>query len=159
MNELLKLLKTNARLTNAELAVLLGQDEKTVEKQIAELEKSGVIRGYSAIVDDALTEEETVTAFVEVKVTPRAQSGFDEIAEMISSYPEVESCFLMSGAYDLGITVSGTDLRDVSQFVAQRLAPIDGVLSTATYFVLKRYKANGILISDKETDDRGFVSP
>lgn len=159
MNSLLKLLKTNARLTNSELAVLLGTDEKTVAEQITELEKSGVIRGYSAIIDDALVEEETVTAFVEVKVAPRAQSGFDEIAKTISSYREVESCFLMSGAYDLGITVSGTDLRDVSQFVAQRLAPIEGVLSTATYFVLKRYKDNGILISDEELDERDLVSP
>ena len=159
MNELLKLLRTNARLTTAELAVMLDRDEKTVAAQIHELEQKGVIKGYTAVINNELTEEETVTAFIELKVTPQAQSGFDEIARTVSSYEEVEACWLMSGSYDLGITISGTNLRDISQFVAQRLAPIEGVLSTATHFVLKRYKDNSIIITEQEIDERGFVSP
>lgn len=159
MDSLIKLLKTNARLTASELAVMLDTDEKTVEDSIAELESKGVIKGYTAIVDSDMTDDETVTAFIELKVTPHAQSGFDDIAKTVSSYEEVEACWLMSGAYDLGITLRGNNLRDISTFVAQRLAPIDGVLSTATHFVLKRYKDNGIALCDKEIDERGFVSP
>lgn len=159
MDSLIKLLKTNARLTTSELAVMLDMDEKAVEDSIAELENKGVIKGYTAIINSDMTDDETVTAFIELKVTPQAQSGFDEIAKTVSSYEEVEACWLMSGAYDLGITLRGNNLRDISTFVAQRLAPIDGVLSTATHFVLKRYKDNGITLCDKEIDERGFVSP
>lgn len=159
MNTLLKLLKKNARISNAELALLLDTDEKTIEKEIALLEASGVIRGYSAITNDDMIDEDFVTAHVELKVTPRSQSGFDEIACIVSAYEEVESCWLMSGAYDLAVTITGRNIRDISQFIAQRLASIDGVLSTATHFVLKRYKDNGIVISCEEIDERGFVSP
>ena len=159
MNALIELLKTNARLTNAELAVMLDTDEKTIENCIASLEQKGVIKGYTAIVNEERVEEENVTALIELKVTPQSQSGFDAIARTISSYEEVEACSLMSGAYDLCITVSGKNLRDISQFVAQRRAPIDGGLSTATQFVLKRYKDKGIVICDEVIDERGLVSP
>lgn len=159
MNALINLLKTNARLTNSELAVMLDTDEKTVANEIDELEEKGIIKGYTTVVNDELIDDETVTALIEIKVTPQAQCGFDAIARTISSYDEVESCFLMSGTYDLCITISGKNLRDISQFVAQRLAPIEGVLSTATNFVLKRYKDNGITICNEVVDERGMVSP
>lgn len=159
MDALINLLKSNARLTNSELAVMLDTDEKTVESCIESLEKQGIIKGYTAIVNDDLVDEETVTALIEVRVTPQSQSGFDAIARTIASYDEVEACTLMSGAYDLCITVSGKNLRDISQFVSQRLAGIEGVLSTATNFVLKRYKDNGIVICDEVIDERGLVSP
>lgn len=159
MNSLLKLLKKNARLSNAELAVMLDTDEKTIEKEIALLETNGVIRGYSAITNDDLIDEDYVTAHIELKVTPRSQSGFDEIACIVSAYEEVESCWLMSGAYDLAVTISGRNIREISKFIAQRLASIDGVLSTATHFVLKRYKDNSIVISGEDIDERGFISP
>lgn len=159
MNELINLLKTNARLTNAELAVMLDTDEKAVENMIDELEEKGVVKGYTAIVNDDLINDENVTALIELKVTPQSQSGFDAIARTISSYDEVVDCYLMSGGYDLCITISGKNLREISQFVAQRLAPIEGVLSTATHFVLKKYKDNGIVICDEQIDERGMVSP
>lgn len=159
MEALLNLLKTNARLTNSELAIMLDTDEKTISNCIESLEKKGIIKGYTTIINDELDNEDNVTALIELRVTPQSQSGFDAIARTISSYDEVESCFLMSGAYDLCITVSGKNLRDISQFVAQRLAPIEGVLSTATHFVLKRYKEKGIVICDEVTDERGLISP
>lgn len=159
MDALINLLKSNARLTNAELAVMLDTDEKTVASAIESLEKQGIIKGYTAIVNDELVDDETVTALIEVRVTPQSQSGFDAIARTIASYDEVEACSLMSGAYDLCITVSGKNLRDISQFVSQRLAGIEGVISTATNFVLKRYKDNNIVICDETIDERGLVSP
>ncbi len=159
MNNLLNLLRKNARLSNAELAVMLGISEKEVAAQIEQMEEDGVIRGYTAVVDNTIADKELVTAFIELKVSPKAQSGFDDIARIVSQYEEVESVTLMSGAYDIAIKITGDNLRDISQFVAQRLAAIDGVLSTATHFVLKNYKENGIIMTDEEPDERGYVSP
>lgn len=155
MKELLQLLKQNARLSNAELAAMLGRDEPTVAAQIAELEESGVIRGYSVIVDEELANRDEVEAYIELKITPQPDCGFDELARILSAYEEIESVTLMSGGYDLGITISGSGLRDIATFVAQRLAALDGVLSTRTHFVLKRYKEKGILIQDEPDDERG----
>ena len=155
MKELLQLLKQNARLSDAELAAMLGRDEATVAKQIAELEESGVIRGYSVIVDEELADKNEVSAYIELKVTPQPDCGFDELAKIISGFEAVESVTLMSGGYDLGITITGTGLRDIAGFVAQRLATLSGVLSTRTHFVLKRYKEKGILIQDEPGDERG----
>lgn len=155
MKELLQLLKQNARLTNAELAAMLGRSEADVAKQITELEESGVIRGYSAIVDEELANRDEVEAYIELKITPQPDCGFDELARIISSFEEVASVTLMSGGYDLGITLTGTGLRDIATFVAQRLATLSGVLSTRTHFVLKRYKEKGILIQDEPSDERG----
>lgn len=155
MKELLQLLKENARRSNAELAVILGRDEATVAAQIKELENTGVIRGYSVIVDEELADKDEVSAYIELKVTPQPDCGFDELARMISGFDSVESVTLMSGGYDLGITITGTGLRDIAGFVAQRLATIKGVLSTRTHFVLKRYKEKGILIQDEGNDERG----
>lgn len=160
MNTLIKLLKTNARLTNAEIAVMLGKTEQEIEKAILKLEDDGVIKGYTAIIDEnAYDDCNSVYALIELKVTPQSQSGFDEIANEIAHYDEVESVRLMSGAYDIIVAVTGANIRDVSQFVSQKLAAIDAVQSTATHFVLKSYKDNGILISCDETDERGMISP
>ncbi len=159
MNSLIKLLKTNARLTNAELAVMLGKTEQEVAEDIKKLECDGVIKGYSAIIDESAIDSNSVFAIIELKVTPQSQSGFDEIANEISQYEQVESVRLMSGAYDISVCVTGGNIRDVSQFVSQKLAAIDAVQSTATHFVLKSYKDNGIIISGDETDERGMISP
>ncbi|MBQ9375453.1 MAG: Lrp/AsnC family transcriptional regulator [Ruminococcus sp.] len=159
MDSLIKLLKTNARLTDAELAVMLGKTEKEIADDIKKLENDGVIQGYSAIIDESVIDSNSVYALIELKVTPQSQSGFDEIAKEISQYDEVESVRLMSGGYDISVAVTGGNIRDVSQFVSQKLAAIDAVQSTATHFVLKSYKNNGIIINSSETDERGLVSP
>lgn len=155
MNELLQILKQNARLTNAELAAMLGKTETEVSAEIQKLESSGVIRGYSVIIDEELADRDAVSAYIELKITPQPDCGFDELARLISSFEEVESVTLMSGGYDLGITISGRGLRDIASFVSQRLATLDGVLSTRTHFVLKRYKEKGIFVTDEMTDERG----
>jgi DNA-binding Lrp family transcriptional regulator len=145
MKELLQLLKQNARLSNAELAAMLGKTEAEVAAEIQKLESEGVIRGYSVIIDEELADRDAVSAYIELKITPQPDCGFDEIARLISGFEEVESVTLMSGGYDLGITISGRGLRDIAGFVSQRLATLDGVLSTRTHFVLKRYKEKASL--------------
>ena len=159
MDTLIELLKQNARLSNKELAAMTGTSEAEVEKKIKELEHSGAIKGYSAVVSDEMADKDSVTAFIEVKVTPKADCGFDDIAKTIMMYDEVESLTLMSGAFDLAVTISGTNYKEVALFVAQRLSTIDGVISTATHFVLKRYKEKGFFIDGEDADERGFVSP
>ena len=159
MEKLLKLLKTNARLTNAELAVMLGKTENEVANDIEELENDGIITGYSAIVDEAVYDPHSVTALIELKVTPQSQSGYDDIAKSIAAYEQVESVRLMSGAYDILVSVTGSNIRDVSRFVAEKLAAIDAVQSTTTHFLLRSYKVNGISIMPDETDERGLMFP
>lgn len=159
MDTLISLLKQNARLSNAQLATMLGKTEAEVAIKIEEYETAGIIKGYSVILDEEKADKDLVTAFIELKVTPQADYGFDEIAKTVMMYDAVESVSLMSGAYDLSVTISGTNLREIALFVAQRLSTIDGVLSTATHFVLKRYKEKGIFIGDETIDERGFVSP
>ena len=154
MDQLIKLLKNNARISNSELAVMLGKTEEQISADIEKLEKNGVIKGYSAIVDESAYDQNSVFALIELKVTPQSQSGFDEIANQIASYEQVESVRLMSGAYDIIVAVNGSNIKEISQFVSQRLATIDAVQSTATHFVLKVYKDNGILISHEEIDER-----
>lgn len=159
MDQLLKILKTNARLSNEELAVMLDLTEEEVAEKIAAYESAGVIKGYTAIIDDAAIDPGLVTAMIELKVTPLSQSGYDEIAREIANYDEVESVRLMSGAYDILVSVTGRNIREVSQFVSARLAAIDAVSSTTTHFELKAYKFNGVPIFDEDTDERGMVSP
>lgn len=159
MDTLINLLKQNARLSCKELAAMTGATESEVEAKIKEYEHSGIIKGYSAIIDEEAADKNNVTAFIEVKVTPKADCGFDDIAKTIMMYDEVESLTLMSGAFDLAVTISGTNYKEIALFVARRLSTIDGVISTATHFILKRYKEKGIFIDDDNTDERSFVSP
>lgn len=159
MDTIINLLRQNARLSTKELAVMTGLDEAAVEAKIHEYEKNGIIKGYSAVVNESLADKDMVTAFIEVKVTPKADCGFDDIAKTIMMYDEVESLTLMSGAFDLAVTISGTNYKEIALFVAQRLSTIDGVISTSTHFFLKRYKEKGFFIEEEETDERSFVSP
>lgn len=159
MDTLLNLLKQNARLSCKELAAMTGSTEAEVDAKIKDYEKKGIIKGYSAIINDDLADKDVVTAFITVKVTPKADLGFDDIARRILMFEEVESLTLMSGEFDLAVTLSGTNYKEIALFVAQRLSTIDGVLSTSTHFFLKRYKEKGIAIDDEETDERSFVSP
>ena len=159
MNELLHLLKENARLSNEELGAMLGITPAEVAAQIKKLEEDGIIKGYSVVLNDELANKDTVTAFIELKVTPKRDCGFEDLAKTVMMYDEVESVSLMSGAYDLAVTVTGSSLKVIALFVAQRLSTIDGVLSTATHFVLKRYKEKGIFIEQEPIDERGMVSP
>lgn len=158
MEKLLELLSENARYTNAELAVMLGLSEAETIKQIEALEKSGVIKGYKALIDWDKISADRVTALIELKVTPQKDAGFEEIAERIMSFPEVETVYLMSGGYDLTVIVKGHTFKEVAMFVAKRLAPLDNVISTATHFVLRRYKELGVELVDNRNDDRGTFS-
>ncbi|MDR0992706.1 MAG: Lrp/AsnC family transcriptional regulator [Ruminococcus sp.] len=153
------LLCENARLSYKELGAMTGISESDAETAVKNLEREGVIRGYTAIINEELLNNNAVKAFIEVKVTPKAEFGFDDIAKTIMMYDEVETLTLMSGAFDLAVTIGGTNYKDVALFVARRLSTIDGVLSTATHFVLKPYKELGFLIQSGETDERGLVAP
>lgn len=159
MDSLIKLLKGNARLSNEQLAVMLGVTPEEVAARIADYEKRGVIKGYSVILNEELADKNAVTAFIEVKVTPKADFGFDELARTIMMYDEVDSVTLMSGSFDLAVTLRGTNYKEIALFVAKRLSSIDGVISTSTHFVLKQYKEQGFFIENEAADERGFVSP
>lgn len=156
MNDIIKILQQNARISNAELGAMLGISADEAAEKIKELESSGIIKGYSVILDDELYDKSTVYATIELKVTPQRDCGFDDIAKTIMMYDEVESVNLMSGAYDLAVEVKGNNLKDVALFVSERLSTIDGVLSTATHFILKKYKEKGIFIDREEPDERGI---
>lgn len=156
MEKVLRLLEENARYTNEEIAVMTGKTPVEVAETIDTLEKEGVIRGYKAIVDrDKLPE--SVAAIIELRVTPKRDFGFDEIAEKIASYTEVEDVYLMSGGYDLALTVTGKSFKDIALFVSQRLAALDSVLSTATHFILSRYKVMGVVLHGENEDERGGI--
>ena len=140
MDELLTLLEKDCRQTPQQLATMLGRDEKDVVDEIARCEAQHIILGYPALVDWTKTDDEIVTALIEVRIAPQRGDGFDRIAERIYQYEEVESLYLMSGAYDLAVTITGHSLREVAEFVHARLAIIEGVTGTATHFILKKYK-------------------
>ncbi|MBE6853790.1 MAG: Lrp/AsnC family transcriptional regulator [Ruminococcus sp.] len=160
MDSLLQLLKQNSRFSDKQLASMLGTTEEDIAKQIKEYEKNGVIMGYSVILNEDLIDDSEVTAFIDLKVTPQKDCGFDHIAEKIMMYDRVESVTLMSGAYDLSVTVTGADLKTIALFVAKELSTIEGVKSTSTHFVLKRYKEKGIFIDKKnKNDERRMISP
>ncbi len=159
MKELLELLESNDRLTPAELGTMLGLSEAEVREKIANLEAEKIILNYRAMVNWEKAGVEQVSAVIEVKVTPQRDVGFDEIAERIYRFPEVKSVFLMSGAYDLLVELEGTSMKEVALFVAQKLATIENVLSTATHFVLKKYKLEGVILEDHEEVERLVVSP
>lgn len=158
-NRLLDILRQNARLSNAEIAAMTGESEEETEKAIKQLEDEGYIIGYSAIIDEEKADESGVTAVIELKITPIKDRGFDDLAHTIMEFDEVDSVYLMSGAYDLMVTISGTSLRNVALFVSERLAVLDGVLSTATHFILRRYKEKHHIFNEDKFDDRSMVSP
>ena len=159
MDELLKLIQSNALESHENLARMLGLAPAEVSRRITDYEKRGVIRGYQAILNEDQLDLEKVTAVIEVKVTPQREGGFDTIAERIGRFPEVSSAYLMSGTYDLLLFVEGRTLRDVAAFVSERLSPLEGVLSTSTHFMLKTYKRFGVLMHQTGTDERLTVTP
>lgn len=152
--KLLDLIMDNAKLTNTQLAVMLDSTEEAVAERIHELEKKGIIRGYRALIDWDRTGRELLSARIEIKVIPKGTMGFEEIAYTISQFPEVETCYLMSGGYDLALTIAGKSFKEIAMFVAHRLAPMEPIQSTATHFVLKKYKERGIMMLECMEDER-----
>lgn len=157
--KLLDLLRQNARLSNAELAAMLAVTEKEVAESIARLEAAGIIIGYSAIINEELADDQSVTAIIELKITPVKDMGFDDLAHTIMQFSEVDTVILLSGTNDLSVTISGTSMRKVALFVSEQLAVLDGVLSTTTHFVLRRYKEKGHVFGEDGSDERSMVSP
>lgn len=155
MNKMLKLLDENARISDSQMATMLGCTEGEAREKREMLEKEGVIRGYHTLVDWERTDRPYVTAIIEICVTPKRDTGFEGMAEMIMAYDEVESLSLMSGGYDFSLVVSGKTFREVAMFVAKRLSTLEGVRSTATHFVLRKYKEHGVVYIGQEKDERG----
>ena len=155
MDQFLKILEDNANLTPEQLAVMCDKEVGDIKKFIEEKEKEGIILGYKTMIDWDKTDREYVTALIEVKITPQRDRGFDRVAEIIYNYPEVQSLYLMSGGYDLCVLIEGKTMREVAYFVAQKLATIDDVISTATHFVLRKYKDKGVTYGVVEVDERG----
>jgi len=159
MEEILQLLADDARLTSAQIAERTGRPEAEVSKAISKLEEDGVIRCYKTVIDWEKAGVEHVFGFIEVRVSPEREVGFDSVAERIMGFPEVHSLYLMSGTYDLLVVVQGKTMREVAYFVAERLAPLEHVLSTATHFVLKRYKVDGDVLAERTESKRLPVTP
>jgi len=159
MEEVLQLLAGDARLTAAQIAERVGRTEEEVARAIQRLEKSGVIRRYKTVIDWEKAGTERVYGFIEVRVSPERGVGFDAVAERIMQFPEVHSLYLMSGTYDLLVVVEGKGMREVAFFVAEKLAPLDHVLSTATHFVLKSYKIDGDVLVERSEVKRLPVTP
>ncbi len=154
MDKLLRLLSENSAYTPAELSLLLGESEDSVKERIKDYEKQGIIKGYRAVINWEKVSDAGVTAYIELKVTPTKDKGFDDIAERVMAFEEVASVSLMAGTYDLGLTVKGDTIQDVSSFVSRKLSTMEGVLSTATHFFLKRYKYDGNVLTDTTVDER-----
>lgn len=159
MDPLLKLLHQNAALKPAQIAAMLNQPEAEVASKIKAYEADQIILGYRTILNEEKLGVEQVRAVIEVKITPEREGGFDRIAQRIAKYDEVISCYLMSGGYDLLVVVEGTNLRSVATFVSEKLATINGVLSTGTHFLLKPYKEQGVLMKKETSEERLAVSP
>ena len=158
-DELLSIIEKNSRIDLKELAVLLGVTEIDIANEISALEAEGIICGYHTLIDWEKTSIEKVTALIEVKVTPQRGQGFDHIAERIYNYPEVKAVYLISGGYDLLVTLEEKTLREISNFVSDKLSTLDSVLSTATHFILKKYKDHGTILDKKPEDGREAVTP
>ncbi|MGN0453270.1 MAG: Lrp/AsnC family transcriptional regulator [Ruminococcus sp.] len=154
MDKLLRLISENSDYTASELALILGESEASINARIKEYEAQGVIKGHRAVINFEKVEDAGVTAYIELKVTPQREKGFDEIAERIVEFEEVDSVYLMAGTYDLALIVKGNTIQDVSSFVSRKLSALDGVLATATHFILKRYKDDGIMLCEKPDDER-----
>lgn len=159
MKTLVDLLRENARMSNEQLANILGTTAADVAKQIKKLEDDGMIIGYSAIINEEKLDNNAVTALIELKVSPKVECGYDDVARIIAQYDEVDTVQLMSGSFELLVIIKGTNFRDAALFVSDRLATLDGVLSTTTHFILQRYKEKGVNFAAEESDERSLVSP
>lgn len=157
--ELLSVIERNSRIALDELAVLLGASEEDVINELNALEKEGIICGYHTLIDWEKTSVEKVNALIEVRVTPQRGQGFDKIAERIYNYPEVRAVYLISGGYDLLITLEEKSLKEISGFVTDKLSTLESVLSTATHFILKKYKDHGTILDKKHNDEREIITP
>lgn len=156
--KILRLLNKNARYSISEIATMSGLSEDTVCEEIKTMEQAGLIRGYKAVIDWEKLDTAYVSALIELKVTPKATHGFEEIANRVMKYDEVESVYLMSGGYDLCVIVKGKSFHQVAMFVAKELSTMDSVISTATHFVLRRYKEMDVVLCEGTKDDRGMLS-
>ncbi|HPJ76269.1 MAG: Lrp/AsnC family transcriptional regulator [Clostridia bacterium] len=155
--DILELLKQDARLTAQELAVMTGKTVEEVERVIKQYEQDKVIAGYSAVINWEKAKDDIVIAFIEIRVAPERDRGFEEIAKRIYSYKQVKTCYLMSGSFDIAAIVEGKDLKEVALFVTQKLSTISGVTSTSTHFVLKKYKENELVFEEEEKDQREAI--
>jgi DNA-binding Lrp family transcriptional regulator len=155
--EIISLLENNAKLTAQEIAVQLNADPVSVAKDIAELEDQKIILGYRSIINWDLTEKDSVTAMIEIKITPQRGQGFDRVAQRIYRFPQVKDCFLMSGGFDLMIIIEGKTLKDVAMFVSDKIAPLESVVSTSTHFLLKKYKMQGTIYELPQVEDREAI--
>ncbi len=159
MNQILEILQNNAKATDKEIANMTGLTEKEVKKEIKKLEKKGIILGYNTAINWEKSGIESVHALVDVKVTPERGRGYDAIAERIYRFPEVKTLYLVSGMYDLSVLVEGKTMKEVANFVSEKLAPLEQVQGTVTHFMLKKYKENGIIFEEKEENKRLAISP
>ena len=157
--KLLSVIEKNSRIDTKELAVIMGVEEIDIVNELAAMENEGIICGYHTLIDWEKTSIEKVTALIEVRVTPQRGQGFDNIAERIYKYPEVTSVYLISGGFDLLVTLEGKSLKEISRFVSDKLSTLDTILSTATHFILKKYKDHGTILEKKYEDTREKVTP
>ena len=157
--EILRLLEKNSRIDIKEIAILVGKTEAEVANEIAQMEKEGIIRGYYTLINWDNTNDERVSALIEVKVTPQRGIGFDKIAERISKFDEVKSEYLMSGGFDFTVILEEKTMKEIAQFVTSKLSTLDEVLNTATHFVLKKYKDYGVTMMEEHKDERMLVTP
>ena len=158
--DILALLEKDSRLTTNDLSIMLNIDEKIVADEVAKMIDENIICGFNTLINWDKTDKEFVTALIEVKVVPQRGEGFDKIAERIYKFPEVKAVYLMSGGFDLTVIIDGKNIKEIAYFVSDKLSPLESVLSTATHFVLKKYKDHGIIFEkDKHSDERMVVSP
>lgn len=158
MKKILELLEKDASLSAEQIAVMLDKSPEEVRKQIREFEEKNIIVGYKTIINWEKTDSEPVSAIIELRVTPQRGEGFDEVAKRVYQYEEVSSVYLMSGGFDLAVMLEGKTMKEVALFVAEKLAPMEQVISTATHFVLKKYKVDGIIVNDKPKDTREVIT-
>ncbi len=157
-SKILKLIQNQSKLSTKDIATVLGLDESLVINTISDMEQEQIICGYNTVINWDKTEDERVTALIEVKVVPQRGEGFDRIAERIYNYEEVTSLYLMSGGFDMAVFIEGKTMKEVAQFVARKLAPMEGILSTSTHFVLKKYKESGTKLEQEKKDGRLVVT-
>ena len=157
--QILKYMEKNSRVDLKELAILLDVDEVTIVNELADMEREQIICGYYTLINWEKAGEDHVNALIEVRLTPQRDAGFDDTAERISNYPEVEAVYLISGGYDLMVLIEGRTIQEISRFVSSKLAPIEDVVSTVTYFIMKKYKDHGTLMIEKKKSERMLVTP